>query len=89
MSSAPQIELTLSFQDSQSPEKQEKFTQSLWQQMRQIEGVKVDRVTDKNPPEGSKAQTVMNISSVERIHLLNRFSKQEANECAIVLNRLV
>ena len=55
MSTVPKIELTLDFQDSESPEKQEKLTQTTWQQMRQIDGVKVDRVTDENPPEGSKA----------------------------------
>lgn len=54
MSTAPKLELTLSFQDAESPEKQEKLTQTLWQQMRQIDGVKVDRVSDDNPPEGSK-----------------------------------
>jgi len=55
MSSTLKIELTLNFQDSESPEKQEKLTQSLWQQMRQVEGVKIDRVADENPPEDSKA----------------------------------
>lgn len=54
MSTAPKLELTLSFQDAESPEKQEKLTQTLWQQMRQIDGVKVDRVSDDNPPEGSR-----------------------------------
>lgn len=55
MSTASKLELMLSFQDAESPEKQEKLTQTLWQQMRQIDGVKVDRVSDDNPPEGSKA----------------------------------
>lgn len=54
MSTAPKIELTLSFDASESPEKQEKFTQTLWQQMRQIDGVKIDRVVDEEPPEGSR-----------------------------------
>ncbi|WNZ44494.1 hypothetical protein Q2T42_22090 [Leptolyngbya boryana CZ1] len=54
MSTASKLELMLSFQDAESPEKQEKLTQTLWQQMRQIDGVKVDRVSDDNPPEGSK-----------------------------------
>jgi hypothetical protein len=49
------IELTIDFQDATNPDKQEKLTQNLWQQMRDIQGVKVDRMADPNPPEGSRA----------------------------------
>ncbi|KAM3089620.1 hypothetical protein ACKFKG_33305 [Phormidesmis sp. 146-35] len=56
MTTAPKIELTITFQDPDaSPEKQEKLTQTLLQQMRSLEDVNVDRVTDPNPPEGSRA----------------------------------
>ncbi|PSB22043.1 hypothetical protein C7B65_01095 [Phormidesmis priestleyi ULC007] len=56
MTIAPNVELTFTFQDPDlSPEKQEKLTQTLWQQMRSLEGVKVDRVADPNPPEGNRA----------------------------------
>ncbi len=55
MTIAPNVELTFTFQDPDvSPEKQEKLTQTLWQQMRSLEGVKVDRVADPNPPEGNR-----------------------------------
>ena len=55
MSDATFIELTIDFQNSStSPEKQEKLTQSLWKQMRDIPKVKVDRVLDPNPPEEAK-----------------------------------
>lgn len=50
------IELTISFQDPDlSPEEQEQLTQNLWRQLRDMEGVTVERVPDSNPPEGSKA----------------------------------
>lgn len=49
------IELTIDFRTSNtSEEQQEKLTQSLWQQMRDMEGVRVARVPDPNPPEGSR-----------------------------------
>ncbi|MGV0026633.1 hypothetical protein [Phormidesmis priestleyi] len=47
--------MTIDFQDETNPEKQEKLTQNLWQQMRNIQGVKIDRISDPNPPEGSRA----------------------------------
>lgn len=50
-----QIELTIDFQDSTSIAKQEKLTQTVWEQIKKMPGVKVDRVVDPNPPEGSKA----------------------------------
>ncbi|KAM3113607.1 hypothetical protein [Phormidesmis sp. 146-33] len=50
-----QIELTIDFQDSTKAEKQEKLTQTLWEQMKKMPGVKVDRVSDPNPPDGSRA----------------------------------
>jgi hypothetical protein len=56
MSANSTVELTLSFQDSDlSPERQEQLTQNLWRQLRDMDGVMVDRVPDPNPPEGSKA----------------------------------
>ena len=55
MTDSSKITLTIAFQDPDtSIDKQEALTQSLWQQMRQMEGVKVDRVVDPNPPEGSR-----------------------------------
>lgn len=55
MTDSSNITLTISFQDQDTNiDKQEALTQSLWQQMRQMEGVKVDRVVDPNPPEGSR-----------------------------------
>jgi hypothetical protein len=50
-----QIELTIDFQDSTNVAKQEKLTQTLWGQIKKMQGVKVDRVVDPNPAEGSKA----------------------------------
>ena len=50
-----QIELTIDFQDSTSIAKQEKLTQTVWEQIKKMPGVKVDRVVDPNPPEGSRA----------------------------------
>jgi len=49
-----QIELTIDFQDSTSIAKQEKLTQTVWEQIKKMPGVKVDRVVDPNPPEGSR-----------------------------------
>jgi hypothetical protein len=50
------VQLTIDFQDpTTSIDKQEKLTQTLWQQLRDMDGVKVDRVPDPNPPEGSRA----------------------------------
>jgi hypothetical protein len=55
MTDSSKITLTIAFQDpATSIDKQEALTQSLWQQMRQMEGVEVDRVVDPNPPEGSR-----------------------------------
>ncbi len=55
MTDSSNITLTIAFNDPDtSIDKQEALTQSLWQQMRHMEGVKVDRVVDPNPPEGSK-----------------------------------
>ena len=50
-----QIELTIDFQDSTDPARQEKLTQTLWEQIKKMPEVKVDRVVDPNPPEGSRA----------------------------------
>ncbi len=56
MTTVPKVELTVTFRDPEAtPEKQEKLTQTLWQQMRSLEGVSVDRVSDPNPPEGTRA----------------------------------
>ncbi len=51
------VKLTIAFQDPNTPiDKQEALTQSLWQQLKKMEGIKVDRVPDPNPPpEGSRA----------------------------------
>lgn len=55
-----QIELTLDFQDSNSDrQKQETLTQQLFQQMRQMSGVTVERIEDPNPPEGAKGATFL------------------------------
>ncbi len=56
MTDAADIELTIDFNDPEaSSEKLEKLTQSLWQQMRALEGVRVERVLDPNPPEGNRS----------------------------------
>ncbi|MBD2041679.1 hypothetical protein [Microcoleus sp. FACHB-672] len=55
MTDTASIELTIDFQNSgTSSTQQEKLTQTIWKQMRDIPGVKVDRVSDPNPPEESK-----------------------------------
>ncbi len=56
MTTNPLIELTISFADPDlDPEQQEQLTRNLWRQLRDIDGVTVERVPDPQPPEGSKA----------------------------------
>lgn len=56
MPANPIIELTISFADPDlDPERQEQLTQNLWRQLRDLDGVTVERVPDPQPPEGSKA----------------------------------
>ncbi|MBE9033536.1 hypothetical protein IQ266_27800 [filamentous cyanobacterium LEGE 11480] len=60
MSEMTPIELEIDFRDAaRSPDVQEKQTQSLYQQMRGISGVEVERVADPNPPEGAKGATFL------------------------------
>jgi hypothetical protein len=55
MADSSDIQITIDFRDSQTnPEKQEKQTQLLYQQLRSITGVRVDRVVDPNPPQGGR-----------------------------------
>jgi hypothetical protein len=55
MADLSDIQITIDFRaSSDNPEKREKQTQLLYQQLRSMEGVKVDRVVDPNPPEGSR-----------------------------------
>jgi hypothetical protein len=60
MSATSLIELTIDFQNpSASSEQQEKLTQNLWRQMRDIPEIKIDRVLDPNPPEESKGASFL------------------------------
>jgi len=71
------IQLTIAFQDPDtSIDKQEKLTQSLWQQLQAMDGVTVTRVADPNPPEGSRAmlsflwgllQAEVSVSSIKNL----------------------
>ena len=52
----PKCRLLLDFRESDSAEdKQERWTQLLFQQIRDIEGVEAKRVIDPAPPEGSRS----------------------------------
>ncbi|NJM58878.1 MAG: hypothetical protein HC857_17765 [Synechococcales cyanobacterium RU_4_20] len=58
--SASTVELMLSFVDSAiDRQKQETLTQQIFQQMRQMRGVTVERVEDPNPPEGSRGASFL------------------------------
>ena len=50
------VQLLFDFRRSElSEEQQEKLTQVLWHQMRDLDGIQVERVIDPNPPEGSRS----------------------------------
>ena len=52
---ASQIKLVLDFQEADGDrQKQETLTQQLFQQLRQMRGVSVERISDPNPPKGSR-----------------------------------
>jgi len=56
MTVPPTMQITVNFQDADAnTDKQEKLTQTVYQQLRSLDGIQVDRVTDPNPPEGSRA----------------------------------
>jgi hypothetical protein len=48
------VSLELNFQDDTSEAKQEQLTVSLWQQLKQVPGMKVDRVAEV-APDGSRS----------------------------------
>jgi hypothetical protein len=55
MTATPEMQLTFEFLDPDAtPDKQEKLTQNLYQQLRQMEGVTIQRVAAPDPPEGSR-----------------------------------
>jgi hypothetical protein len=55
MTATPEIQLTIEFLDPDAtPEKQEKQTQTLYQQLRQMDGVAVQRVNAPDAPPGSR-----------------------------------
>jgi hypothetical protein len=55
MTDAPLVEIIVDFQDpSASDDQQEKVTQNLYQQLRGLDNIEVDRVTDPNPPDGNR-----------------------------------
>lgn len=56
MTECSTIQVLFDFRSSElSEEHQEKFTQVLLHQMRDLDGVKVERVADPDPPKGSRA----------------------------------
>jgi Effector Associated Constant Component 1 len=55
MTDAPLVEIIVDFQDpNASHDQQEKLTQNLLQQLRGLDDVEVDRLTDPHPPDGSR-----------------------------------
>jgi hypothetical protein len=56
MTAPPTVQITFDFQDADaSIDKQEKLTQTVYKQLGSLDGIQVDRVTDPNPPEDSRA----------------------------------
>jgi hypothetical protein len=55
MTAPSDLQLTISFQDPSAPsDKQEKLTQSLYEQLRSMDGITIQRVSAPDAPAGSR-----------------------------------